>query len=301
MAKSTNGRVLFIIDPQNCFMDAVEQIGKAVRATLTKADFKPDPMPLPIDGAVADMQRLSTYIKSAPYRYDAIVVTLDTHPADHISHAIRWVDADGNQPDPFTLILSADYEAGKWFAADPAEQKKQGQYLKDLEAAGRLHTIWPPHGNEELFEHQVQSDLQDALDYWESTTGNQVRYVKKGMHRDTEQFGIFAATVPVPNAPETLYNQELADYLNSFAFVDIAGEASSHCALDSTEQYLSGVPESDWSKVTVFTDTMSPVAAVVDQKSGTMIADFPAQADTWLAGLPGRGVAVTTTSERMAA
>jgi len=281
-------RALYIIDPQKCFMDLL--FGK------------PSGMPLPVPGADADMNRLAAYIRHDPFYYKTIIVTLDTHPHDHISHANRWVDIDGNAPAPFTLIFAADYQAGVWLAANPADQQWQGEYLTLLEAQGRVHTIWPVHGQKGEREHEVHDGLKAALDFWEQETGGKVKYVEKGMHRDTEQFGVFAASVPIEGAPETYLNIDLVTLGNMHDAVDVSAEAASHCTKDSTEQYLEAISEADWSKVTVLRDTMSPVAAVLDVE-GNIIpeADFPKQAAQWLEGLPGRGVAVDTVARRMAA
>ena len=197
------------------------------------------------------------------------------------------------------LIFSSEYEAGKWFAADPSEQEKQGKYLKDLEAVGRAHTIWPVHGQQGEFEHEVEAELSSALDRWEELTGKFVTYIEKGMHRDTEQFGIFAASVPVPGSPETYLNQNLVNQIRQFDEIEYAAEAESHCFKDSVDQYAEAVPYTDLHKITILRDTTSPVAAVVDPESGEVLVDFPAQGKDWIEGLPQRGINVSTTVEIM--
>lgn len=255
-------RVAVFIDPQNMFMPI-------------------EGMPLPVAGADQDMIRAAEYLITSPCRYDAIFVTLDTHPADHIAHPVRWVNEQGKNPDPFTLITAADYEAGSYRAADPEDEAVQAWYLPQLEATGRVHTIWPPHGEKYTKQHEVYAVLKFALGIWERKTGTQVQYVQKGMHRDTEQFGVFAADVPIEGAPETALNVALVDEINSYDAIDFFGEASSHCVLDSVKQFMLNVDISHWRKITVFRDCMSPVAAVVDPESGETIVDFPAQAEAW--------------------
>ncbi len=266
-------RLAFIIDPQNMFM------------TLPG-------MPLPVFGADQDMLRVAVRLLLYPFYYDEIVVTLDTHTEDHIGHPGRWLNDQGQQPLPFTVITSAEYEAGKWCAADPADQVWQGDYLRLLEATGRVHTVWPVHGRKGHFEHKVYKPLKAALDTWERITGKKVRYIEKGMHRDTEQFGVFGANVPITGASETEINMELLGEVNSFDATHYFGEASSHCAKDSVTQNLAHIPEVDFSKYTVFRDCMSPVAAVVDEKTGDVIVDFPAQAEAWFHELQAKGVNV---------
>jgi len=272
--KSQLRRVALIIDPQNMFM--------------------PIPgMPLSVQGADKDMQRLASYIENMLNWYDAIVVTLDTHPADHIAHPIRWQNKNREIPDPFTVITSAEYENGDWLAMNAPDAAWQGEYLKRLEATGRVHTIWPPHGNKDDIQYEVFRPLKQALRKWEHASGKWVQYVAKGMHRDTEQFGVFAADVPIDGALETHVNMELIDYINSAKEIDVFGEASSHCAMDSVNQLLANIPQADWGKISVFRDTMSPVAAVTHPTTGEVIVDFPALAEKWFSELETKGVRVT--------
>lgn len=277
-------RIAVFIDPQNMFMP----------------NLRGD-MPLPVQGADEDMKRAAAYLMQYPHHYDAIVVTLDTHPADHIAHAIRWRNSEGECPSPFTVITSADYEAGLWRAANEDDAPWQGEYLKLLEMTGRVHTIWPTHGVEGHVQHEVYHPLRKALRAWQIATGKKVQFIKKGMHRDTEQFGVFAADVPIEGAPETSVNMELVDYINSFDIINVFGEASSHCVMDSVKQFMDNVNFTDWSKITVFRDCMSPVAAVTDPETGEVIVDFPAQADAWFAELVDQGVLVDRVKSRMVA
>lgn len=276
-------RVLTIIDPQNCFMDLAE------------------PMPLPVSGAVQDMKRLADVIAKYPAHYDEIIVTLDTHSRHHIAHACRWVNADGKNPNPFTIITHQQMLDGDWQAANSADQAWQLEYLKRLEATGREHTIWPVHGQFDQYEWQVFEPLRLALSEWETNTGKSVRYVRKGMHPDTEQFGVFVANVPIDDAPETHFNWPLANFIRQFDAQDFAGEASSHCVLDSVNQYVKVLEPVERARVTVYRDAMSPVAAVINPETGEVIVDFPATAEAWLASLPAQGITVTTIAETISA
>lgn len=277
-------RILVIIDPQNCFMDLTGR-----------------KMPLPVVGAVADMRRLARLLWEKPWRYEAVLVTLDTHTADHIAHAVRWLDRMGNHPEPMTIITYAEYLRGDWRAADPAEQHMQGEYLRMLEATGRQHTIWPVHGQKGDFEWMVFAELQTALDNWEKVTGNKVTYVEKGLHRDTEQFGVFAANVPVPGASETHLNRRLGDLIRSYDLSDWGGEAEGHCMQDSMNQFLDYIPLDECRNVQLLTDATSPVSKVIDPKTGETVVDFPALATKWREGLPMRGVQLGTVADLLAA
>lgn len=270
---TNKSRALVIIDPQNCFMD---QPG----------------MPLPVAGATDDMVRLANHLYRFGFEgwYDSIYVTLDTHPVDHISHAVRWIDIAGNHPAPFTIITPEAYRTGVWRATLASDQAWQGEYLELLK---RPHCIWPVHGQKGAYEHQVCPELLRVF-YRPSRPGGGNRiddyanlvFVEKGMHRDTEQFGVFGANVPFPGAPETKINQVLIDEIDTHNEIIFAGEASSHCVMDSVNQFLAHVSEHDWHRVVVLRNCMSPVP----QPPGG--PDFPALAEAWFADLQTKGIRV---------
>ena len=56
-------KILLIVDPQNDFITGT----------------------LAVEGAKEKMMKLSEYIKNLGYKYDAICITMDTHPEDHCS------------------------------------------------------------------------------------------------------------------------------------------------------------------------------------------------------------------------
>lgn len=253
---------LGIIDPQRCFMD-----------------YKRSPLPVP--GALQDIKRLRKFISRLMQDINYIFVSYDDHPFDHISHANRWVNAEGNHPEPFTIITLEDYECGIWRAADVKDWWWQGEYLRRL---NRPHCIWPVHGQENEWESFIHSGLLTTLSFYHDLQ-KPCDYYGKGMHRDTEQFGLFGADVPFPGAAETEINQKLIDKLNGFDRVIFAGEASSHCVMDSVNQFLANVPTTDWSKVVLLEDCMSPVPS------------FESVADDWLADMRAKGIQVTSSTE----
>ncbi len=249
--------VLVIIDPQNCFMDY-------------------DDSPLPVPGAIADMDRLARLILGHCGVFEKIYVSLDTHPYDHISHANRWLDVDDNHPAPFTVITYEEYLNGAWRATNPADQEWQGEYLRRLK---RPHIIWPVHGQKPQGEWEVYSELALEL------AGEAVMYVEKGMHRDVEQFGIFGAEVPFPGAPETDINHALIAEIDAFERVIFAGQAASHCVMDSVKQFLAHMPSQDPTKVVLLADCMSPVSG------------FEQLAANWLEEMDAIGVQVIKSTD----
>lgn len=260
-------RALVIIDPQNCFMDFYAS-------------------PLPVTGASADMRRLTNHLNQFGELYQRIYISLDTHPRDHISFANRWIDPDGNHPPPFTIITHKDYKSGRWQAANEADKKWQGEYLRRLH---RQHYIWPDHGEKGSWEWQMIVALRKLLSPGvESETRahlfDRCVFIEKGMHRDVEQFGIFGAEVPYPDAPETSINEPLIEELRSYDEIDWAGEAASHCFMDSVNQFLERISFAEWRKNRLLQNCTSPVP----QAPGG--PDFPRMTEEWFVTLQSHGV-----------
>lgn len=262
-------QALVVIDFQNCFMDL-------------------EGAPLPVLGAKGDVLRLVMHLFMYGHLYDRIYISSDTHPFDHISFAIRWIDREGNHPPPYTVITFEEYVKGVWRATNPADQEWQGEYLRQLK---RSHYIWPNHGEKESWEWKFADPLR-----WLLSPGNKNNagvclfdrcvFIEKGMHRDVEQFGIFGADVPYPDAPETKINIPLITEINSFDQTDWAGEASSHCVMDSVNQFLTHIPRRHWTKVRLIKNCMSPVP----QAPGG--PNFPHLAEAWFAMLKSQRVMI---------
>ena len=80
---------LFVIDPQNDFMDME---GAA----------------LPVPGANADMNRLAAFVQFMASSIDELIVTLDSHASVGVERTTFWMLADGSAVPPFTQIRAAD-------------------------------------------------------------------------------------------------------------------------------------------------------------------------------------------------
>jgi nicotinamidase/pyrazinamidase len=251
---------LVIIDPQNCFMDLEEA-------------------PLPVKGAVVDVKRLAIFLRLYRAIINKTIVSFDTQPRDHIGFAERWVDADGNHPEPFTVITYDDMSQGKWRAANLDDQAWQLEYVRRLK---RPHVIWPVHGQKSEWEWQMFMDLLVELSKYDCDT---TQFVEKGMHRDVEQFGIFGAEVPFPGAPETDINHQLIAEIDRYDRVIFAGEASSHCVMDSVNQFIEHMPSQNPSKVVLLKDCMSPVTG------------FEQMAVSWLSEMDAIGVQVINSTD----
>lgn len=233
---------LLIIDPQNDFCSP--------RGSL----FVP--------GADEDNHRLANWILDRKEEIDQIIVTLDSHYTIDISHPKFWIDNQGENPDPFTIIKAKDVIDGKYKPAfDMFNQGVTLAYLEKLEEQGEFeHCIWPEHCITGTWGSALDTMIAGCLREW-SLFGKDarfVRYITKGSHPMTEHFGAFRAQVAISNANETHVNMSLIEQLDTFDIIYLAGQAESHCVANSLKQIMDLAPNIA-KKFVILTDTMSPV------------------------------------------
>lgn len=255
---------LFVIDPQNDFMDAP---GAA----------------LPVAGARADMERLARLIDVAGERIGAITVTLDSHHSVGIERPALWRRGDGGEVAPFTQIAAADVRAGAYAPRDGAALPRVLAYLDALEARGRYRLmVWPPHCEIGAPGHNIEAGLRDAIGRWERARLQPARKVFKGMNPWTENYSALQAEVPDPADPSTQLDTALIAALDAADRIVIAGEASSHCVRATAEDLADHLPSGHIDKLVLLADCMSPVAG------------FEAEAQAFLDRLQARGATVCT-------
>ncbi len=267
---------LVIIDPQNDFMDIAG-------ATL------------PVPGANEDMRRLAGLIERLGRKLEDIHVTLDSHRLIDIAHPAWWTDRDGNQPPPFTIISVQDIEAGLWRPRIPAFYKRTLEYARKLEAGGKYQIcVWPPHCLIGTWGHNIQKDLNAALQRWSEKEFAMVNYVTKGSNPWTEHYGALMAEVPDPEDPTTMLNTDFLEILRQADIVALAGEALSHCVRETINQIADNIGEEHLKKFYILTDCSSPVPAVPDGP------DFPQIAAAWLKEMEARGMKLARAQEFLA-
>ena len=272
MAKRLNVQ-LVVIDPQNDFCDIP---GAALSVT----------------GANADMNRLATFIGRAGNKLADIHVTLDSHRLVDIAHPAWWVDQNGDQPKPFTLISASDIVAGIWTTRDPGVRSRTLAYARALESTPGQYRIcvWPPHCLIGTWGHNVHTGLNDSLQKWSNDAYAMVNYVTKGSNPYTEHYGALMAEVPDPNDPSTGLNTQFLQMLAEADIVAVAGEASSHCVLKTIQQIAENIGTEHIKKFHLLRDCMSPVGALPG-------VDFPAIAEAFLVKMQAAGMTVTTSTD----
>lgn len=187
---------------------------------------------LAVPNAVDDTCRTVEFIYNNVHAITQIAASLDTHTPYQIFYPSWWANQKGEHPAPFTVITSADVDSGKWF---PVVQGKWSRnYLKELEkSAKKSLMIWPFHCMEGSTGRALVPQLHEAIVYHSGARASQPDYISKGTIPQTEYYSMVEPEVKVPNHPEGNINASFLDMVESFDVVYIAGQARSHCVLET--------------------------------------------------------------------
>lgn len=218
-------------------------------------DFMPGG-PLEIPGAGADVARLINWMYDNLSKITKIAVSLDTHRAIQIFHPCWWVDKEGNNPKPFTVISLEDVADGKWIPL--YNHKHSLDYVYELNARGqKALVIWPYHCLQGTQGVALEPALSNMLYFHSIIRKRQPRYIVKGTDPDVEMYGI----VEPEWDPKGFKNMVLLHELLDYDKIVIAGEAKSHCLLDSVQQIVNHYKDSPefLKKITILMDTTSSV------------------------------------------
>ena len=230
--------ILLIIDPQNDFCDAKGA--------------------LYVPNAEKDISNLVTLLDKYGDQIDEVMLTADDHIPYDIAHPSYWVDKDGAHPKPFTTITLQDVKDGNYNTISADDRDITIEYLEQLEANGKTHTIWPVHCIAGSWGADIYPALLTKICDWMDGTNKRYYIVRKGWYPYTEHFGAFEAEVQYPMVETTLFNTPLVRVLNRFSKILIAGEAKSHCVNNTIKQMMDKAPEL-MDKLVILEDAMSPV------------------------------------------
>lgn len=187
---------------------------------------------LMVPGAVEDLQRTIEFIYQNAHRIKTIVASLDSHTAFQIFYPTWWADANGQHPNPHTVITSDDITKGKFKPLrEPAWSL---DYVKKLETqASKPLYIWPYHTMLGNVGQALDPALYEAIHWHAVARKSQPIWLQKGMIPQTEHYSPFEPEVKVSNHPMGTLNTQVLSILEGHARVYIAGEAKSHCVLEA--------------------------------------------------------------------
>lgn len=262
---------ILIIDPQNDFCDPKGA--------------------LYVPGAEKDMERLSAMIRRLKDRINDIHVTLDTHHFVDVAHPIYWMDSNGNHPEPFTTIITAeDVQNGKWRTTNPQLQPRALDYVQALKANNRYSlVVWPYHCLIGSWGYGVYPELFDALLDWEKDFC-MVDYVTKGSNVYTEHYSAVQADVPDSQDPGTMLNTRLIQTLEDADLIALSGEALNFCVANTVLDIAENFGSESIKKLVLLEDATSPVPG----------SDFEPLTENFLKEMKRRGMKVSNTREFLA-
>lgn len=215
---------------------------------------------LHVPGSAGDIQRLIEFIYNNAERISNITCSLDSHLPHQIFHPAWWADADGNHPDPFTMISYDDIKTGAWRPLVMPVQSTN--YVKKLEQeAKKVLVIWPYHVMIGSVGNALDPELFTAVLWHSLARKTQPTWLTKGTIPQTEHYSIIQPEVKVSNHPQGGKNKPFLDALADADVVVIAGEAESHCVLETVEDLVEdfGQKPDQLQKIYFLSDCTSPV------------------------------------------
>jgi nicotinamidase-related amidase len=215
---------------------------------------------LNVPGALEDIRRLIEFIYRHAEHITQITCSLDSHLPFQIFHPAWWADANGNHPAPFTLITYDDINKGVWRPlVDPVWSTN---YVKTLEEqAKKVLTVWPYHVMIGSVGNALDQELWSAITWHALARKAQPSWLTKGTVPQTEHYSIIQPEVSVPGHPMGGKNKAFLDTLADADNIIIAGEAESHCVLETVEDLVEDFSQDTeaLSKIFFLRDCTSPV------------------------------------------
>ncbi|MBN1482482.1 hypothetical protein EH223_10595 [candidate division KSB1 bacterium] len=225
-----------------------------------QVDFCHEPGSLFVPGAPGDVQRVIEFIYQNAERITSIICSLDSHYPIQIFHPVWWADAQGRHPEPFTIISVSDVEHGTW---RPLRQRKWSiHYVKQLQQKAKKQlTIWPYHVPIGGVGNALDPELWSAV-FWHSIARkSQPVLWTKGSLAKTEHYSIIRPEIEITPQQNQPTVDRFVDLIDHYDYVYLAGEAESHCVLETIKDIvdlLQAYPDK-LSKIFILQDCMSAV------------------------------------------
>lgn len=245
-AKENMDKVLFIgIDVQQDFMDNGA---------------------LGVPGAHGDVERMTRFIYENMDKISNIAVSIDTHTPHQIFHPCWWVDANGNNPAPYTTITLADLDAGKWRPVISPMASRD--YVEHLEKDGKkVLCIWPYHCIQGTTGCALENQFANMVYFHSVAKKSVVQRLVKGQDPLSEMYGVIKPEYDTKG----YINIDFLNKLEKYDKIIIAGEAKSHCVLESIKQMLEHYENRTdvTNKVYILEDCMSSIPGFEDATAKT--------------------------------
>lgn len=233
-------------------------------------DFQNDFMEngeLAVPNSHKDVENVLTFLYRNLHMITDIAVSLDTHILHQIFHPSWWLDKDGNHPEPYTIISEEDVQQEKWMAVE--KEQESLEYIQQLEKQGRMKLcIWPYHCIEGTYGAALEGQYSNMIHFHSIVRQAPINKIVKGKDPLSEMYGIIKPEYDRNNYVNTGFLQSLRNYDKIF----IAGEAKSHCVLETLRQILEHYSDDLHltSRIYVLNDCMSPIPGFEKMTEDTM-------------------------------
>ena len=274
-----------------------EARGDAEKIAVILVDYQHDFVDptgtLYVPGSQQDVARFLTWFYANAHKISAIYASLDTHLPFQIFYSSWWKNPQtGEHPQPYTTITVDDVTNMKWVPVFQPDWSVR--YVHQLQQQARKDLmVWPYHTMEGTLGHMLVAPISEAIAWHSAARNTQPTYVVKGRTIRTEFYGIFGAEIPDPEDPESGLNVTLLNAVMKHDRVYVAGEAKSHCVLETERQlvgHFSNQPEL-LNRLHFLSDCTSSVQHPA--------IDFDALAEGELAIMKQQGVHIVSSTEPM--
>lgn len=202
-----------------------------------QVDFVHEDGALSVPGAVDDARRTIEWIYDHSAELTTIAASLDSHLPLQIFSSSWWIDAKGQHPNPYTVISSKSVADGTWQPLYEPEWSRY--YVQELEKQARKELmIWPYHTLLGTPGHSLTPALYEAIAYHSAARQSQPVFLTKGSIPKTEHYSILEPEVKVPDQPSGELNVTFLEMLASYDRIYIAGQAKSHCVLETVSSIM---------------------------------------------------------------
>jgi len=199
---------------------------------------------LAVPGSIGDVERITRFIYNNMAGLSRIMCSLDTHFAQQIFHPCWWANAAGDHPAPYTIITYDDVANNIWrpVIENPLESIN---YLKELEKAGsgkKKLCIWPYHCISGTDGATLENEFAKMVYFHSVARKTRNPMIRKGDDPYSEMYGIIKPEYSKNN----FINIEVLTAVETYDEIYVAGEAASHCLMESVRQiaeHFANIPE----------------------------------------------------------
>ena len=225
-----------------------------------QVDFIHEDGALYVPGAIEDTRRTVEWLFENVGNITTIFASLDSHVPLQIFSPAWWQDEDGEHPQPYTVISAEDVQTGRW---TPIYQPEwSSRYVAALEGNHKKQLmIWPYHTLLGTPGHNLTPALYEAITYHAAARQAAPQFIMKGLQPESEHYSLFEPEVKLERLTNGGLDVERLKALANYDRVYVAGQAKSHCVLESVGSFMRYYEGQDAiiGKMRVLMDGMSSV------------------------------------------